>query len=247
MPIILGSLWLPPSQSHWCCRGTSRGRWTETLFHFYWWTSTLLHDHGTSYAYAGTALPFPLSHSLTCGTPGLESFLSWISTSTFLNADPEGGGGPTASPVTSSSSLTPPSGTGAAKTKKENPSLSWKQAILRHFSHIWHSQDIGGGKQTKKKQPEYLLPPQPQAPSCFSSSSSFSLWPVEPQAEFSSCPSNALALCVALPSTRRSKTRSDSDVAQMFTMYSKNRPTVLSITIHVLSAPDIPHQTTWCI
>lgn len=30
------------------------------------------------------SLPFPLSHSRTCGTPGLVSFLSWMITSTLL-------------------------------------------------------------------------------------------------------------------------------------------------------------------
>lgn len=87
-------------------------------------------------------LPFPLSHSLTCGTPGLESFLSWISTSTFLTAgSEEGGGGPS---TFSGSSSSAPEGSGAASIQKTFTvrQTSITQTFLSRSTHITENTEV---------------------------------------------------------------------------------------------------------
>lgn len=72
--------------------------------------------------YVSGHVPLPLSHSLTYGTPGLVSFLSWISTSTFGTV--AGAGGPTSS----SSSFLAFSAAGATREHQ-----TWSKNILTSF------------------------------------------------------------------------------------------------------------------
>lgn len=81
-------------------------------------------------------LPFPLSHSLTYGTPGFESFLSWISTSTFLVEASGAARGPIRSSGSSSSSLTDPSGAGASNNQQSVIQTN-SFLLVQHFLRWW--------------------------------------------------------------------------------------------------------------